>query len=272
MLLTNKVGIQPEVRQHFTTFGSVAIPIALPVNAVQAVSVISAAEIALLNDGDTVIVTIPGMTPNVYTYDAASTVADGEFRDSAELTAHIDAITGLSAADTGAVTTTVTNGGTFGNSITIPVEHLAGTSAGGGATDPGAVTLAEAAIAELAIGDTVQFAGNTYTMAAATDVPANEFEDPAGLEACLNVLGDWGAVLGTTPDDIVITSTADGAEWNGFEVAVTYNRNPVNGANGTPGVLGAICTDGERIYISRATAGLENDSWERSADLTFATF
>ena len=272
MRLTDKAGIQPELRRHFATLGSVAIPIALPVNAVQADRIIDGGIMALLGDGDTVTVTIPGTNPNVFTYDAASVVADGEFRDADELADdHIDAIAGIDAINNaGDVEMEATNGGEFGNGITVNVRYLADTTAGGGGATTADAQITAADIAELEVGDTIVFAGVTFTRAAATSVADREFVNTAGLAACLDDLADWDAVVAVT--DVDISSSVNGAIWNGFPVVINYDRTLTGGANGTPGVLGAICTDGERIYISRATAGLENDSWERSDDLNFGTF
>ena len=259
MSLQDKVGIQRELRQSLAQHVAIPVITGGPDNAVVADAEISDDVIALLSDGDTV-----ELDGNTWVFDAASVTADGEFRNAVELAAHIDALARWGGTEnTGAVEIESDNGGEFWNNFAAKVTVTEDTTSGGGASDPGEATIEEATIAELAIGDTVEFDGNIFTMAAATSVADNEFENAAGLEACLDDLSDWGAVLGTTPDDIVITSAADGGEWNGRDVVITYNRQLENGANGTPGVAGGICVDdgGTELWVSMGTAGLSNASW-----------
>ena len=267
MRLTDKKGIQPEVRRHFTTLVSIAIPLvaAPPDNAVDADGTIAEAVILLLNDGDTV--TFDGET---YTYDAAAVVADGEFSDAVELAAHIDGARWDGTENAGAVDITANNGGSFWNQYTAVTRHLHDTTTGGGAVTQAEATIEAAAVNALAEGDTILFDGNVFTRAAATSVADNEFLNMAGLIECIDALADWDATLAIA--DCLIESTLDGAEWNGRDVVVVYNTPMTGGADGTPGVVGAICTDGSRIYLSTETAGLDNDSWERSDDINFGTY
>ena len=268
--LTAKSGIQPELRRHFVTLGSVAVPIAEPLNAVEAERDIDGGVIALLNDGDTATVTYPGMTPEVFTFDAASVVADGQFRDADELAALIDGVDGYEAAEVGGdVEMEATVPGAFGNNLGVVVTYLADTTAGGGPADTGDAQITAADIAELEEGDTVVFAGETFTRAAATSVVDREFVNTAGLADCIDDLADWDAaeVMG----DVDISSTLDGAEWNGYDVVINYDRTLGAGENGTPAVAGAVCIGADRLYISRLTAGPENQSWEQTLDLTFTS-
>jgi hypothetical protein len=269
--LSQKVGIQPELRQHFVTLGSVGIPLATPVNAVVAGDDIEVGVLALLANGDTATVTVPGVAPYVFTRAAATSIPDNEFVNAAGLATLVNAIPGLDGVNNaGVVEIRSTVGGDFWNGVTVAVEYLADTTAGGGAGAAATATIAAADIAELAVGDTITFDGVTYTRAGATSVPAAEFVNTAGLAACIDAQADWGAVVNVA--DVDITAAANGAIWNGITVDIAYNRDLAGGVDGTPGVLGAVCIDANRIYVSRAAGGLENASWERTADLTFAAF
>jgi len=269
--LTQKQGIQPELREHFVTDGAVGVPLFVPVNAVAAADDIEANVVGLLADGDTCTVTVPNVAPYVFTFDAASVVADLEFRDAVELAALINAIPGVTAVENaGVVEMEATAGGLFGNGITVSVGYLADTTAGGGAGAPGVAQITAADIAELAIGDTITFDGNVYTMAAATSVPDREFQNTAGIAACIDAEADWGAAVAVT--DVDITSAANGAIWNGFTVVLNYNRDFAGGVDGTPAVAGAITIAGGRIYYSTTSGGAENAGWQRSDVINFATF
>ena len=72
MRLTDKQGIQPELRRALTTFGEVGIPVGLPVNAVAATGVLTIAGVVL--DSETVTI---GVDTYEFAADAAQSVAAG---------------------------------------------------------------------------------------------------------------------------------------------------------------------------------------------------
>ena len=243
-----------------------AIPIATaPVNAVAAATTISAAVIAFFSNGDSV-----EWDGNVYTYDAASVFANGEFRDATELAAHINALPDwIGAEAAGAVNISGAEPCAHYNGNTFAVNHFVGTTAGGGAGSTGDVTINAARVAALIAGDTVSFNGSTYTMVAAAP-GANEFTNQAGLIALIDAEADWAAA--NNAGDIDISSAANGAIWNGFDVDIVFNRTTASGVDGTPGVAGGICTDMSRIYITTETGGVTNNGWQRTDALNFATY
>ena len=265
MRIQDKSGIQPEIRQHFSTVGAVAVPyVAAPTNAVAALATISAAIIALMVDGDTVT-----RGSDVYTFDAASVVANREWRDVAELVAHVTALDDWAGTNNaGACEIRGQQPCAYYNGYLWSVRHVEATTAGGGAGAKGAATITAAAIAALAVGDTVVFDDLVLTRAAAPGAAA--FSNQGELIALIDAHADWAAV--NNAGDIDITSAANGAVWNGFEVVITFNRTTASGVDGTPGVIGAVVCDGTRIYISSITATVNNNGWLRTDALNFATY
>ena len=254
MSLQDKVGIQRELRQSLAQHVAIPVITGGPDNAVVADTAIADTTLALLNDGDTI-----SLDGNTWEYNGGGTA---DFDGVVELVALIDALprwAGNNAAGTAEIESD--NGGEAWNQYAAVMRHLADTTANGAVATQADATITAAAFAELAVGDTIVFAGETFTRAAATSVPANEFLDIAGLAACIDALTDWD---GSVPvADCLIESTADGTEWNGYEVWINYRRQLENGANGTPGVAGGICVDdaGAELWVSLGTAGLSNASW-----------
>ncbi len=264
MDINRKKGIQPELRRHLVAGGAMTIPFVAdpPVNAVEAEVVV---EQDIL---ETVMVAAANGTVEfegvTYVYDAGPTPGDLEFDDAASLAAEINTATNLWVAD-GTTDLEVESdlGGEHWNNRLALCTVTEDTTAGGNDTGTEAeATISEDAISGLAIGDTVEFDGNVFTMAAATSVAASEFQNPAGLEACLDDMADWGAVLGTTPDDIVITAATDDSGFNGREVVIKYRRLTEDGVNGTPGVLGAVLVDAAKLYVCIAdNPTFSNQGW-----------
>lgn len=270
MNIENKVGIAPEIRDHFglvTGFGNFVVPFGTPVNAVQSATEIEADVIAALNLGATVTIETIAEGTSVYTLAAAP--SPSEFTNAVELAALINGLDDWdSIENAGAVAIQATEGGALFNDHNFIVVNVEDTTANGNAGTQADATILATSIAAMNIGDTVEFDGNVFTLALAPG-PA-EFTNLAELAALINGLADWD---GTIPvADILIKSSVNGAEWNGFEVVCTYNRLTDTGANGTPATIGAVVSDGARIYISTATAGFNNMSWQRSGDLNFLTY
>lgn len=250
-----------------TGVGNFVVPFGTPVNAVQAKTEIEADVIAALNLGATVTVETIAEGISVFTLAAAPGAA--EFTNAAGLAALINGLDDWDAIqNAGAVEITATEGGALFNDHNFVVVNVEDTTANGNAGTQADATILATSIAAMNIGDTVSFDGNVFTLAAAPG--ATDFVDLAGLAALINGLADWDAAIPVA--DIVVKSSVNGAEWNGFDIVCTYNRLTDTGANGTPGTIGAVVSDGARIYISTATAGFNNMSWERSGDLNFLTY
>ena len=263
MDINRKKGIQPELRRHLVAGGAMTIPFVAdpPVNAVEAeVEVAQSLIETVVVAADSGVVYFEG---NEYTYDVAPTALDNEFEDCATLAALIDALPRWDADGTTDLVVTADLGGDHWNDRLLMVEIVEDETAGGNdAGTEAEATISEDAISGLAIGDTVEFDGNVFTMAAATSVADSEFQNPAGLEACLDDMADWGAVLGTTPDDIVITAATDDSGFNGREVVIKYRRLTEDGVNGTPGVLGAVLVDAAKLYVCIAdNPTFSNQGW-----------
>lgn len=251
-------GIPLELRRALGTVGSLAIPFATPVNATAAVATIAAADIAITADGDKVI-----FAGNEFVKDA--TPEAGEWDDAAALAALINALSNWNAAvDTGAVVITAATRGTAFNGEVASVEILEDTTAGGGPAAKAAATIAAATIARLAIGDSVGFSGQLFYKAAATNVPAGEFADQAGLVACIDAMDDWVAVNNAGAIDI--TAAANGAEFNDFTIMVSLRRTTATGTDGTPGHAGAVACNANNIYVCTATdLTVTNNNWKAAA-------
>lgn len=255
-------GIQPELRRALGNLGSLAIPFGTPVNAAAAQVVLAAADLAIVNNGD--VVNFAGANfakaavPGANEWDNAAALAD--------LIADLADWSALEAA--GAVTITAANRGAAANSTTATITILEDTTAGGGAGTKAKATIAAATIAQLANGDTVGFAGQVFTKAAATSVPDNEFADQAGLIACIDALDDW--IAADNAGAIDIEAAANGEEFNDVTVMVSLRRVTAGGIDGTPGFRGAVACDAGFIYVCTASdTTIQNNNWERVAIAAF---
>jgi len=250
-------GIQPELRRAFGKIGSLAIPFGTPVNAVASQVVLAAADLAIMAVDDTV--TFAGVELT-----KAAAPDDAAWDDAAALAALLGAIPGWDAAEAaGAVTITGSTRGAWGNGNEATITVLEDTTAGGdGAGAEAEATIAAATITQLAIGDTVEFDGEVFTMAADDSVPDNEFKNLAGLIACIDAMDDWAAVEDTGAVDI--TAATDSTDFNGVDIIVTLKRVTAGGVDGTPGFQGAVCCDATYIYVCTATdTTIQNNNWER---------
>jgi len=251
-------GIQPELRRAFGKLGSLAIPFGTPVNAAAAQVVLAAADLAIVGNGD--IVNFAGVNLT-----KAAAPGENEWDNAAALAALLNALADWNAAENaGAVTITAAARGAAWNGNIAVINILEDTTAGGTAATKAAATIAAATIARLANGDTVGFAGQVFTKAAATDVAKNEFVDQAGLIACIDALDDWTAVDDTGAIDIEAAN--NGEEFNDIAIMVSLRRVTAGGVDGTPGFQGAVCCDAGFIYICTATdTSIQNNNWERAA-------
>ena len=253
-------GIQPELRRALGKLGSLAIPFGTPVNAAAAKVELVAADLAIMAVDDTV--TFEG----VVLKKVAVSSGAGEWDDADELATLLGAIPGWDAANNaGKVTITGATRGAWGNGYEATITVLEDTTAGGDdAGGKAAATIAKAIIDQLAVGDTVEFAGEVFTMATDDSLEHNEFKDQAGLIACLDGLTDWTAE--DSSGAVAIEAADDSSELNGVKVIVTLKRVTAGGVDGTPGFQGAVCCDAGFIYICTATdTTILNNNWERVA-------
>jgi hypothetical protein len=252
-------GIQPELRRAFGKLGSLAIPFGTPANAATAKVELAAADLAIMAVDDTV--TFEGVTLT-----KAAAAGDAAWDNADALAGLLGAIPGWDAAnDNGKVTITGATRGAWGNGYEATITVLEDTTANGdGAGTEATATIAAGTIARLAIGDTVEFDGEVFTMAADDSLEHNEFKDQAGLIACLDGLTDWTAE--DSSGAVAIEAADDSSELNGVKVIVTLKRVTAGGVDGTPGFQGAVCCDAGFIYICTATdTTILNNNWERVA-------
>lgn len=160
-----------------------------------------------------------------YTFTCVETSpGDYEFTNAVELAAGVDDLEDWHAEESaGAVIITSTGAKPEGIGLDIPAILDIGETTGGGATDPAVVAVLDAVFTTMNNGDTIQFYGHTFTMAASTSVSDQEFEDVDGFVACVDDLDNWGAAKDIS-DNAVITSAEDGEEWNGYTVVVTFRH------------------------------------------------
>lgn len=256
-------GVQPELRRAFGSLGSLAIPFGTPRNAAAAQVVLAAADLAIVKNGD--VVSVAGQN-----YTKAAAPGDNEWTNAAGLAALINALADWNAAEAaGAVTITAATRGAWGNGNVATITIMEDTTAGGdGAGTEATATIAAATIARLANGDTVAFAGEIFTKAAATSVPDGEFANLAGLIACIDAMTDWAAVEDTGAVDI--TAATDSTDFNDIDIVVTLYRTTAGGVDGTPAFRGAVCADAGYIYVCTATdTTITNNNWERAAIAAF---
>lgn len=267
MSIANKLGLPPQLRRLFRSAGAASIPWATPENADDAAVTVQQAIIETVMDtADNGTVTFEGVT---YTFDSTPTPADNEFDDCAALADIIDDLDDWGAAGVTNLVITAAEGGTRWNDRMVTSSVIEAETAGGSAGEPATADISAAATGAMAVGDVVVFDGVTFTRADSTDVGDREFEDAAGLALCIDDMTSWGG--SEAMDVVTVTRDGNGAEWNDMPIEIIYYRATAGGDNGTPGTQGAICTDGDYIYISGEAAGLENDSWVR-LDAQLETF
>ena len=238
-------------------FVSVGLPNKTPVNATPTLLTIPAADIAVLENGDTVLF-------ETVTCTKAANPEAGEFSDAAGLGALLNAIAGWTgASDAGAVTATSDALGVAQNGKIATLTHLGATTSGGSADAKAGAKLLAAELARLAVGDTVTFDEATFTKAAETSVPADEFADVAGLILCIDGMTNWTAVLNGS--DIDIEAADVGESENNKIVNLIYVRTSAGAANGTVGVVNEICADDSYLYHCIGANTITGANWRRIA-------
>ena len=242
-----------------TSFAAVGLPNKTPVNATPTLLTIPAADIAVLENGDTV-----GFEEATFTKVSSNPVA-GEFIDAAGLAVLLNAIAGWTGtADAGVVTATSVALGVAQNGKIATITHRGTSTSGGSDVAKAWGTIAAAAIAQLANGDTVTFDGATFTKAAETSVSANTFADTAGLISCLDAMPDWTAAI-TNEVDIKIEAAVNGLEYNDKICNLIYVRTSAGAANGTVGVANEICADDSYLYHCIGANTITGANWRRIA-------
>lgn len=235
--------------------GAMAIPDKTPVNATGTTLAIPAADIAVLEAGDTV-----GFDSATFTMAVAP--GAGEFSDAAGLAALIDALAGWTgAANEGAVSAVSVALGAAQNGQIATITHLGATTSGGSEVAKATGTIAAAEIARLAVGDQVTFDGATFTKAAVTSVPANEFADTAGLISCIDGMAAWTAAA--SGSDIKVDAAENGEASNGKAINLIYKRTSAGAVNGTVGVANETCADATNLYHCIATNTVAGANWRK---------
>ena len=239
-------------------FVSVGLPNKTPVNATPTLLTIPAADIAVLENDDTVLF-------ETETFTKAAAPGAGEFSDAAGLGALLNAIAGWTgASDAGGVTATSDALGVAQNGKAATITHRGTSTSGGSEVAKASGVLSGSDLAQLALGDRVTFDGATFTKAAATSVPANTFADTAGLILCLDAMTDWAAAI-TNVVDIKIDAAENGTAYNDKICNLIYVRTSAGAANGTVGVVNEICADENYIYHCVGINTVSGANWRRIA-------
>ena len=239
-------------------FVSVGLPEKTPVNATPTKLTLPVADLAILEAGDTV-----GFEGATFTK-VSSDPAAGEFIDAAGLAALLNALDGWTGAeDSGVVTATSDALGTAQNGKIATITHLGAMTSGGSELAKAVAKLTSSELAQLAVGDDVTFDSVTFTKAAVTSVPDNEFADVAGLISCIDGMTAWAAVLNGS--DIDIEAAEVGAASNDKVINLIYYRASAGALAGTVGVANEICADESYIYHSVGASTAETANWRRIA-------
>lgn len=125
------------------------------------------------------------------------------------------------------------------------------------------VTLAADDLAILANGDIVSFAGAVFTKAADTNTATGEFEDQAGLIACIGDMDDWAAADNSGAIDI--TAATDSVDFNDIDIVVSLYRVTADGVDGTVGRAGDMYADETYLYVASQDNGIGDTNWRRIA-------
>lgn len=239
-------------------FVSVGLPEKTPVNATPTKLTLPVADLAILEAGDTV-----GFEKATFTKVSSNPVA-GEFIDAAGLAALLNTLEGWTGAeDTGVVTATSDALGTAQNGKIATITHFGAMTSGGSEAAKAAAKLTSSELAQLAVGDDVTFDGSTFTKAAATSVPDNEFADVAGLISCIDGMTAWAAVLNGS--DIDIEAAEVGAASNEKIINLLYYRASAGAIAGTVGVTNEICANADYIYHCVGANTVAGANWRRIA-------
>ena len=238
-------------------FVSVGLPEKTPINATGTTLTLPVADLAILEVGDTIVF-------EEVTCTKAAQAGAGEFNSAAELAALLNALEGWTGAENAGVVTATSDAlGTAQNGKIATLTHLGATTSGGSESAKAGAKLTSSELAQLAVGDDVTFDGSTFTKAAATSVPANEFADVAGLISCIDGMEDWAAVLNGS--DIDITAAEEGAASNDKVINLIYYRASAGAVNGTVGITNEICADADYIYHCVGANTVADANWRRIA-------
>lgn len=238
-------------------FVSVGLPEKTPINATGTTLTLPVADLAILEVGDTIVF-------EEVTCTKAVEAGAGEFNSAAELAALLNALEGWTGAENAGVVTATSDAlGTAQNGKIATLTHLGATTSGGSAEAKAGAKLLAAELARLAVGDTVTFDGSTFTKAAATNVPADEFADVAGLILCIDGMTNWTAVLNGS--DIDIEAADVGESENNKIVNLIYYRASAGALAGTVGVTNEICADADYIYHCVGANTVTGANWRRIA-------
>ena len=236
-------------------FVSVGLPEKTPINATGTTLTLPVADLAILEVGDTIVF-------EEVTCTKAVEAGAGEFNSAAELAALLNALEGWTGAENAGVVTATSDAlGAAENGTLATITHLGATTSGGSGVAKSACTLVAAELARLALGDRVTFDGATFTKAAETSVPADEFADVAGLILCIDGMTDWTAVLDGS--DIDIEAAEVGETGNDLPVNLIFLRASAGAINGTVGVANEICADASYIYHSVGASTAATANWRR---------
>jgi len=239
-------------------FVSVGLPEKTPINATGTTLTLPVADLAILEASDTV-----GFEEATFTK-VSSNPAAGEFNSAAELAALLNALEGWTGAENAGVVTATSDAlGTAQNGKIATLTHLGAMTSGGSELEEAKAKLTSSELAQLAVGDDVTFDSVTFTKAAVTSVPANEFADVAGLISCINGMAAWTAVLNDS--DIDIEATEVGAASNDKIINLLYYRASAGAIDGTVGVTNEICADADYIYHCVGANTVTGANWRRIA-------
>ena len=238
-------------------FVSVGLPEKTPINATGTTLTLPVADLAILEVGDTIVF-------EEVTCTKAVEVGAGEFNSAAQLAALLNDLEGWTGAENAGVVTATSDAlGTAQNGKIATITHLGAMTSGGSELEKAKAKLTSSELARLAVGDDVTFDSVTFTKAAVTSVPANEFADVVGLVSCINGMAAWTAVLNGS--DIDIEATEDGAASNDKVVNLIYYRASAGAIAGTVGVTNEICADADYIYHCVGANTVTGANWRRIA-------
>ena len=241
-----------------TSFAAVGLPKKTPVNATGATLTLPVADLAILKVGDTIVF-------EEVTCTKAAQAGEGEFNSAAELATLLNALEGWTGAEkAGVVTATSDALGAAQNGKAATITHRGTSTSGGSEVAKASGVLSGAELAQLALGDRVTFDGSTFTKAAETSVPADEFADVAGLILCIDGMTNWAAAI-TNEVDIKIDAAENGAEYNDKICNLIYVRTSAGAINGTVGVANEICADADYIYHCVGANTVTGANWRRIA-------
>jgi len=106
-------------------------------------------------------------------------------------------------------------------------------------------------------------AGAVFTKAADTNTATGEFEDQAGLIACIGDMDDWAAADNNGAIDI--TAATDSVDFNDIDIVVSLYRVTADGVDGTVGRAGDMYADETYLYVASQDNGIGDTNWRRIA-------